>query len=201
MTAGLGLGSSSAATLLEAVWDREFFGLPAREYHSNVKVVKDLERVWSAISWQSAALAGEEVESSEAWSQYDTVLIDDSPHKAVLQPSNHLCVPEFAKKDLDKSDDPALLSVVGVLEALRAQSNVSACLREGAWIQGSGELKEPRQWALEGQAALRDLRIKATAEYDAAWVKRVHKVCRPHPCRDPVLTDCASRSQRWDRHR
>lgn len=81
----------------------------------------------------------------------NTVLVDDSPMKAVCQPWNQLVIPEYDKKEFQASRDVAmrlarkpdastegldeiLLGVIGILEEMRLVENVPA------WIRGGGLL-------------------------------------------------------------
>ena len=180
MLARLGLGPtrSGAGYLLEAIWDRQSFGLSPEDFHRKVEVIKDLDKIWSVLRYQAS-----ETSSEEKWSQKDTVLIDDSPHKAVLQPSNHLCIPEYTlsagrafSENRSTVEDTALLEVIGILEALREQSNISACLKEGAWVAKDGELKSQKDWEAAGRATLDRLGIAAKSQYDEKWVVRAKEV-------------------------
>lgn len=81
----------------------------------------------------------------------NTVLVDDSPLKAVCQPWNQLVIPEYDKKEFQASRDVAmrlsrnpdastegldeiLLGVIGIFEEMRTVENVPA------WIRGGGLL-------------------------------------------------------------
>jgi hypothetical protein len=85
------------------------------------------------------------------YSEFNTLLLDDSPLKAVHQPWNQLVIPEYDRREYDSSNraaslphttspvdaeddgmDIILLSVVGILEELRNVVNVPA------WIRGGG---------------------------------------------------------------
>lgn len=174
---GLGNGSTGAGHLLEAIWDRRSFGLSPEDFKRKLKVIKDLDKVWSIVKYEPVGDEDSpEQADPEKWSQRDTLLIDDSLHKAVLQPSNHLCVPEFTlplAQTPGLTEDRGLLRVIGVLEALRLQGNISACLSEGGWVSDGGRLKSPLYWEREGRAALARLGIAAAPDFDKDWVKRV----------------------------
>ena len=147
---------------------------------------KDLSKPWNLFA---SALSPEKFDGHSAVPQtihsaFTTLLLDDSPHKAVLQPYNHLCIPEYnstrrqhdlrtflatkepqegkankkAKRkntvetnahstnqtvpELPPKDvlseladeepyDAMLLAVIGILEAVRLQSNVAGWIRKG----------------------------------------------------------------------
>ena len=192
MLTRLGLGStrSGAGYLLEAIWDRQSFGLSPEDFNRKVQVVKDLDKIWSIVQYEPAP--GYAIER-ERWSQCDTVLIDDSPHKAVLQPNNHLYIPEYFLADAraeslepncssperQPTQDVALLRVIGVLEALKEQSNISACLEEGAWLAEDGRLRSQDDWEAAGRATLARLGIGAKPSFDDTWPSRVKSVSLP----------------------
>ncbi|KAH9927644.1 uncharacterized protein B0H18DRAFT_875536 [Fomitopsis serialis] len=75
---------------LVAVWARDTLGLSNDHYHRKVQTLKDLSRPCVAPQVHSALT---------------TLLLDDSPSKAALQPYNHFCIPEYTQerrnKDLD----------------------------------------------------------------------------------------------------
>ncbi|KAG2088564.1 uncharacterized protein F5147DRAFT_549704, partial [Suillus discolor] len=86
-----------------AVWDRESLGLSKEDHHRKALTTKDLTKPWALLP-----LAG--LASSIAHSALTTLLLDDSPHKARLQPYNHVCMPEytssFRAKDLQCREVP-----------------------------------------------------------------------------------------------
>ena len=87
--------------------------------------------------------------SPEPWpfSEANSLLLDDSPLKAVYQPFNQLVIPEFDRQEYrDSVDgllaaedgfesaaqvDSILLGVIGVLDALKTVDNVPAWIRAG----------------------------------------------------------------------
>lgn len=96
---------------LVAVWDRKSLGLSSAEYHQKTVTTKDLSKPWKflPLGFSPAELDSThdaELESSSTLhSALTTLLLDDSPHKAMLQPYNHVCIPEYdstrRKLDLD----------------------------------------------------------------------------------------------------
>ncbi|KIJ05167.1 hypothetical protein PAXINDRAFT_159137 [Paxillus involutus ATCC 200175] len=188
---------------LRAVWTRRSLGLSAEEYRRKTLTTKDLTKPWKLLSLgispeeykeQASSPPAESEESQILHSALTTLLLDDSPHKALLQPYNHVCIPEYdsarrqadllsivtmrqhkeskgSKKqklhneveavdhvDLDptlprldaapgspssarsaSSDlvatepfDVTLLAVIGILDAVKQQSNVAG------WVRGGG---------------------------------------------------------------
>lgn len=95
---------------LVAVWDRKSLGLSSAEYHQKTATTKDLSKPWQLLRLDiSPDVVDPETESSTPnptlHSALTTLLLDDSPHKAALQPYNHVCIPEYdsprRKLDLD----------------------------------------------------------------------------------------------------
>lgn len=77
---------------LVAVWARDTLGLDEQSYHRKSETTKDLAKPWSALHLDSTTSA----DSAQKHSALTTILVDDSPLKAKLQPYNHLCVREYA---------------------------------------------------------------------------------------------------------
>ncbi|KAG5644418.1 hypothetical protein DXG03_008513 [Asterophora parasitica] len=110
--------------------------------------VKNIEKIWP------------EVSMLEHHSVYSTVLLDDSPKKAILQPYNHLVVEDYTE-DLHTHDlhahsephagdslppDDILLAVVGILDSMKDKANVAHWIRCGGVIMQQGGLDgEPQQ--------------------------------------------------------
>ncbi|KAI9462081.1 hypothetical protein HD554DRAFT_2128083 [Boletus coccyginus] len=85
---------------LKAVWNRKSLGLSQADYHQKTVTTKDLAKPWNLFA---SALGPEKLgersavpsQSQNTHSAFTTLLLDDSPHKAVLQPYNHICIPEY----------------------------------------------------------------------------------------------------------
>lgn len=148
--------------------------------------MKDLTKPWDLFA---SALSPETLKGHSAvpsqpqstHSAFTTLLLDDSPHKAVLQPYNHVCIPEYDSKrrqhdlrsllstkepkenkkgkrmnqvetGVHSTDqiipelspggalsesakkepyDTTLLAVIGILDAVKLQSNVAGWIRKG----------------------------------------------------------------------
>jgi len=96
---------------LKAVWARDTLGLSRAAYNNKVLTIKDLSTPWAALNAGSPEPLDNKTQSDAAsvtkpalspsssalqeHSALSTLLVDDSPEKCVLQPYNHLCVPEY----------------------------------------------------------------------------------------------------------
>ncbi|KAF5350130.1 hypothetical protein D9756_009123 [Leucocoprinus leucothites] len=90
---------------LIAIWARDRLGLGANDYGRKVQTTKDLNKPWSelnSIPIEPSVDSGPSTDSSSApsplkreHSAKTTLLLDDSPLKAHLQPYNHLCLKEY----------------------------------------------------------------------------------------------------------
>lgn len=105
-----------AQSELVAVWDRGSLGLTKEDYHRKALTTKDLTKPWTLLPLgtnpaKTAVLSEVDCTAEQAGlapavahSAMTTLLLDDSPHKARLQPYNHVCIPEytssFREKDL-----------------------------------------------------------------------------------------------------
>lgn len=101
-----------------------------------VQTIKDLDVVWDYFETQP---------SSRPYSVYDTILVDDSMHKAARQPFNHIGVSEYnlekRRSDLatrllsshlaaSASYDTTLLALIGILDELKHETNVAKWIKE-----------------------------------------------------------------------
>lgn len=140
---------------LKAIWARDELGLGREEYgeadiytncytHFNfitgkkTQTIKDLAKPWSRLTTPHSALS--------------TLLLDDSSLKAVVQPYNHVVVPEYdktkrnndlavwksesAKHPDDGKYDQTLLAVIGILQRSRNESNIASWIRSGGLWAG-----------------------------------------------------------------
>ncbi|KAG2148974.1 hypothetical protein DEU56DRAFT_852034 [Suillus clintonianus] len=99
---------------LVAVWDRGSLGLTKEDYHRKALTTKDLTKPWTLLPLgtnpaeiavtSEADCAAEKagLAPSVAHSAMTTLLLDDSPHKARLQPYNHVCIPEYSSSFREK---------------------------------------------------------------------------------------------------
>ncbi|BEI95795.1 hypothetical protein CcaverHIS631_0107440 [Cutaneotrichosporon cavernicola] len=126
------------------VWARDKMGLSQAAYRQKVQTVKDLRKV---------------TDEFKAYDEKTTVLLDDSPLKAMHQPWSQVIIPEYDRPEFTKarsaadhlwstttdigvtpttadgSEEPGmdniLLGVIGILEALRGVDNVPGWVRAG----------------------------------------------------------------------
>ena len=152
---------------------------------------KDLTKPWNLFASTLSGVEGHPAGSSRSESIHSaltTLLLDDSPHKAALQPYNHVCIPEYdsarrrhdlqallatkvgdqSKKAKQKNQaessahhvgqlapelssresaekepyDVILLAIIGVLEAIKLQSNVAGWIRRGGLWATEESLKD-----------------------------------------------------------
>ncbi|KAG8941583.1 hypothetical protein FRC04_004164 [Tulasnella sp. 424] len=107
---------------LKVVWARDTLGLSKAHYYQKVQTVKNLDVIWEKLPYA--------VEN--------TLLIDDSPLKAHMQPYNHIVLKEYNLTLFDRrhdSTDDTLLAVIGVLSEAIRQSNVANWIREGGLMK------------------------------------------------------------------
>ncbi|KAF9494543.1 hypothetical protein BDN71DRAFT_1448731 [Pleurotus eryngii] len=139
---------------LVAVWARDTLGLPSDAYFQKTQTTKNLETPWKHFQ------GSEGVQHSAS----STLLLDDSPLKARLQPWNHLCVKEYTSEmrlaDLQVVSedstpsydinayynlDLTLLAVIGALDAIKWEGNVAGWVRSGGLsLKGADNAEPPR---------------------------------------------------------
>ncbi|KAL0086394.1 HAD-like domain-containing protein, partial [Phycomyces blakesleeanus] len=104
---------------LVKVWDRTYFGLTPNQYNKKIVTIKDLKRVWSAFD-------------NGEYDATNTILLDDSPEKTVLQPYNsvHLTSFDHLSSTFRAHGESELLAVISYLEKLRKVDNVCSYIRE-----------------------------------------------------------------------
>ncbi|KAK0500309.1 hypothetical protein EDD18DRAFT_1307752 [Armillaria luteobubalina] len=167
---------------LIAVWARDTLGLTSAQYHENDEAsTLSSSDDGPSHSTDEPAPTSEPSRSAHAHSALTTLLLDDSPLKAQLQPWNHFCVPEYTaqirgrdlstrqrerdKPSFDIQDaegvvpqkkrkkpkkvlgyDQILLAVIGVLDTIKGESNVSGWMRQcGLWngVHGKEDEEKP----------------------------------------------------------
>lgn len=116
---------------LRLMWDRSHFGLSRADYNRKCTTHKNLDRVWSVLTEFDAT---------------NTVLLDDSPAKAVFQPYNSLHLSEFDHKNplFQQHGERELLHVMRYLDVLKKQSNVCSHMRQNPYIPSS-PVDDPEQ--------------------------------------------------------
>jgi hypothetical protein len=110
-------------TQLLFMWNRENFGLSIEDYHRKLSTVKDLQLVWRNL---------ETDQNMPTYTARNTILLDDSASKAILQPYNNIEISEFNHKsdDMKQKGDNELLNVIEYLEKLKYEDNVSNYMKE-----------------------------------------------------------------------
>ncbi|CAE6451795.1 unnamed protein product [Rhizoctonia solani] len=117
----------------------------------NVRTTKDLRQLWLRL-----AQAQTQTQSGVIHGPMDTILLDDSIHKARLQPNNHLALPTYGAAQLrvdadalvsgSESVDESLIAVVGILSELRtARIPVDEWNRTGRVWAGPGARLDMRE--------------------------------------------------------
>ncbi|KAG8892380.1 hypothetical protein FRC01_014195, partial [Tulasnella sp. 417] len=113
---------------LKVIWARDTLGLNKAQYYQKVQTVKNLDVVWEKLPYSVG----------------NTLLIDDSPLKAHMQPYNHIVLKEYdhqlfvRRLDPEAPKDETLLAVVGLLSEAIRQSNVAHWIREGGPMKPPG---------------------------------------------------------------
>ena len=108
-------------------WGRDTLGLDPKHYDLNVQCYKNLETVWGSEDIQRQ-MPG--YNSGARFDQRNTILIDDSSLKASAQPYNLLEIPEFKGISAGVPVPDILAEVVGYLELLKVQEDVSKFIHE-----------------------------------------------------------------------
>ncbi|CAE6466362.1 unnamed protein product [Rhizoctonia solani] len=119
----------------------------------NVRTTKDLRQLWLRL-----AQAHAQTQSGVVHGPRDTILLDDSIHKARLQPNNHLALPTYGATELrtdadallsgSETVDQSLIAVVGILSELRvANIPVDEWNRTGRiWAGPGARLNMREMW-------------------------------------------------------
>lgn len=110
-----------------SIWDRRCFQLSGSQYNGKFPTIKNLEAVWWAF------------DQGTKYEAHNTILIDDSSHKSIMQPYNAIHISTFHHRDsrLLNEGDKELIHVMEYLEALRKQSNVSNYIRHHPYKSSS----------------------------------------------------------------
>lgn len=104
---------------LIACWTRVDMKLTKHQFDRKVQTYKNLDTVWEKIHHDST---GKPV----SWSQYNTIIVDDSKTKCAAHPYNHIAVSDFvAKSHSNIPKDIELACVIRYLKHLKSVPNVS----------------------------------------------------------------------------
>jgi TFIIF-interacting CTD phosphatase-like protein len=98
---------------LIAIWARDTFGLTDEQYNSKCLTIKDLSKVWAAFDGR--------------YSARNTILVDDSPEKAQMQPNNLVCASTFDPSQVD--DDNELKRIMDYLIGLMYRDDVTVYMK------------------------------------------------------------------------
>ncbi|KII90450.1 hypothetical protein PLICRDRAFT_52190 [Plicaturopsis crispa FD-325 SS-3] len=147
---------------LLAVWGRDTLGLSEHDYNRKIQTTKDLTTPWTKLP-----LSTEGGSSSQAHSALTTLLLDDTPLKAFLQPYNHICIKEY---------DTAL------------RKNDLWVHEEGVWIEEEDSKEKTRR-------SLYEVHVKEASNKKRKRGKKIippqlsplRKLLDPHKQFDPTL--------------
>ncbi|EPX75338.1 NLI interacting factor family phosphatase [Schizosaccharomyces octosporus yFS286] len=103
---------------LTACWTRENMGLSTAHYNAKVQTFKNLDIIWGM-------LKKDRNQDLVDWSQYNTVIIDDSDIKCAAHPFNHIHVSDFSHTRLNYQNDFTLVCALRYLKHLKNIPNVS----------------------------------------------------------------------------
>ncbi|CDO68507.1 hypothetical protein BN946_scf184998.g4 [Trametes cinnabarina] len=177
------------------IWARDTLGLSEDHYHRKVQTVKDLNKPWSYhapkasdasssphLSAASTPRSSPEPSSpsrpsdetvltaTHTYSALTTLLLDDSPRKAELQPFNHVCIGEYSgerrAKDLEslqkEQEWTSALDARQLLDAQMADNQGSTAAESAAQFESSDALS-----ANDGTQHVQDASRSAAAEESA----------------------------------
>ncbi|KAI7880565.1 HAD-like protein [Lichtheimia hyalospora FSU 10163] len=153
---------------LYKVWDRTHLGLTHADYHRKSVTIKDLEFIW-----RDSSIANDNFDAT------NTILLDDSPAKAVLQPYNaiHLATFDHKSSTFREHGERELLSVIRYLDKVRRHSNLCNYMRQHPYkspdILEEGEKENktcvyhyPFDSQDKEKRSLQDLRVENTQKED-----------------------------------
>ncbi|KAF8641652.1 hypothetical protein AX16_009878 [Volvariella volvacea WC 439] len=84
---------------LKVIWARDTLGLAEKDYNRKIQTTKDLEKPWTQLNLPSTDTQPSSSDTLSTTqtkhSAKSTMLLDDSPLKAHLQPWNHVCIREY----------------------------------------------------------------------------------------------------------
>ena len=174
---------------LLTVWARDTLGLTQAEYHAKTQTVKNLDKPWKELGQSN----GDGLDVKQAGLHHSprtTLLMDDSPLKAILQPWNHLCIrdytPEVRKSDVtirqaEISEEGRRMAMEAVSRAQEARE--AAIYRETA----SGEVGATMQ-VVPDRRKLKTLQKKLEKlEGDATETSAASSVTPDPPAYDETL--------------
>ncbi|KDR71857.1 hypothetical protein GALMADRAFT_33842, partial [Galerina marginata CBS 339.88] len=139
---------------LKAVWARDTLGLSGDDYYQKTQTVKDLEK--------PPSLTLEE--DKPRHSAKTTLLVDDSPLKAILQPWNHLCIPEYVQ-EMRRLD---LAQRASGSNSASASAPSSASVSSNELVQEKPDVQLPESTSAVGNRRASDepAPVEAPIQYD-----------------------------------
>jgi len=129
---------------LIARWGAEHMMYTRKPFEGKCHKPKDLALVWTAFAHNSYDVA-------------NTILLDDSPEKAIYQPLNHLSIPKYdaTRRQLDQvalfnpnsgvKVDESLLAIVGILDSLWDAPSVPKWIFAGGLWEACGVPLSPEE--------------------------------------------------------
>ncbi|CAO3686817.1 unnamed protein product [Umbelopsis ramanniana] len=114
---------------IKLTWTRKNFNLSSEDYYENVLTVKDLNQLWSHIVDQKTY-------HPRVFNATNTILLDDSFKKCVLQPHNCVIVRQFEHTDkmYKAYGDNEIDFLIPYLERARHQSNIANWMRRNPYV-------------------------------------------------------------------
>ncbi|KAI8575448.1 hypothetical protein K450DRAFT_261770 [Umbelopsis ramanniana AG] len=114
---------------IKLTWTRKNFNLSREDYRENVLTLKDLNQLWSHI-------AEEKIYYPRVFNATNTILLDDSFKKCVLQPHNCVIVRQFEHSDkmFKAYGDNEIDFLIPYLERARHQSNIANWMRRNPYV-------------------------------------------------------------------
>ncbi|KAF7726582.1 hypothetical protein EC973_008627 [Apophysomyces ossiformis] len=117
---------------LVRIWDRDKFSLTREQYYRKTQTIKDLSLVWDELSFNET----------------NTIMLDDSPAKSVLQPysSVHLAEFDYQSPEFQQYGDSELCAVMDYLNKLRYESNVASYIHKCPYIAADPKKTVRNSW-------------------------------------------------------
>ncbi|OZJ05394.1 hypothetical protein BZG36_02018 [Bifiguratus adelaidae] len=206
---------------VSAVWNRSSFNLSREEFKRKTLTIKDLNLVWKENDTTPFLRRNALLETTEAshmsndpsvsrhvpsddmdghvfypshfFDQSNTVLLDDSPDKAQLQPYNAIHMPEFDGKRFHWGRDSELLSVIAYLEKLEKHDNVSWYIKHHPYQPSHAEVPgtiHPEEASPDGtRSANSSAQDLDDEQFNVRWrfpsssmeLQRIDHYAGPHP--------------------
>lgn len=114
---------------IKLTWTRKNFNLSNADYKENVLTVKDLNQLWKHI-------VNDKTYHPRVFNATNTILLDDSFKKCVLQPHNCVIVRQFEHTDkmYKAYGDNEVDFLIPYLERARHQSNIANWMRRNPYV-------------------------------------------------------------------